>query len=130
MTMTMIASDGSLNRPGEGVPHPRGYGTFPRVLGRYVRERKTLSLAEAIHKMTGMTAARLGLTARGRVAAGAVADAVIFDPLRFADTATFDDPRRHPVGVQAVMVAGRVVLDGETATGERPGTFVRAGKVG
>ncbi|MCU0564214.1 MAG: D-aminoacylase [Desulfobacterales bacterium] len=123
----MIGSDGA---PNEGKPHPRVYGTFPRVVRRFVRELKALRLAEAVHKMTGMTAARLGLSARGRIAAGAVADAVVFDPQRFADTATFDDPRRHPVGVRAVLVAGRLVLDGEAATGERPGTFVRAGAVG
>jgi N-acyl-D-aspartate/D-glutamate deacylase len=123
----MIGSDGA---PNEGKPHPRVYGTFPRVVRRFVRELKTLRLAEAVHKMTGMTAARLGLAARGRIAAGAVGDAVIFDPLSFADTATFDDPRRHPVGVRAVLVAGRVVLDGDTVTGERPGAFVRSGAVG
>jgi N-acyl-D-amino-acid deacylase len=119
----MIGSDGS---PNEGKPHPRVYGTFPRVVRRFVRELKVLSLPEAIHKMTGMTAARLGMAAFGRIAAGARADAVLFDPERFADTATFDDPRRHPVGVRAVLVAGRLVLDGDTATGERPGVFVRA----
>jgi N-acyl-D-aspartate/D-glutamate deacylase len=91
---------------------------------RFVRELKALSLPEAIHKMSGLTAARLGLGDFGRIAAGARADAVLFDPARFADTATFDDPRRHPVGVRAVFVAGRCVLDGEAATGERPGIFV------
>jgi N-acyl-D-aspartate/D-glutamate deacylase len=121
----MIGSDGA---PNEGKPHPRVYGTFPRVVRRFVRELKTLGLAEAVHKMTGMTAARLGLGARGRIAADAVADAVVFDPQRFADTATFDNPRRHPVGVRAVLVAGRLVLDGETATGERPGAFIRAAR--
>jgi N-acyl-D-aspartate/D-glutamate deacylase len=123
LPFAMIGSDGS---PNEGKPHPRVYGTFPRVVRRFVRELKALSLPEAVHKMTGMTAARLGLGAFGRIAAGARADAVLFDPERFADTATFDDPRRHPVGVRAVLVAGRLVLDGDTATGERPGGFVRA----
>jgi N-acyl-D-amino-acid deacylase len=122
----MIGSDGA---PNEGKPHPRVYGTFPRVVRRFVRELKTLRLAEAVHKMTGMTAARLGLGARGRIAVGAAADAVLFDPQRFADTATFDDPRRDPVGVRAVLVAGRLVLDGDAATGERPGAFIRAGAV-
>jgi N-acyl-D-amino-acid deacylase len=123
----MIGSDGS---PNEGKPHPRVYGTFPRVVRRFVRELKTLNLAEAVHKMTGMTAARLGLGTRGRIAVGATADAVLFDPERFADTATFDAPRSYPVGVRAVLVAGRLVLDGETATGERPGGFVRARAAG
>jgi len=124
LPFAMIGSDGS---PNEGKPHPRVYGTFPRVVRRFVRELKALSLPEAVHKMTGMTAARLGLAAFGRIAAGARADAVLFDPERFADTATFDDPRRYPAGVRAVIVAGRVVLDGDTATGERPGVFIRAG---
>ena len=123
LPFAMIGSDGS---PNEGKPHPRVYGTFPRVVRRFVRELKALSLPEAVHKMTGMTAARLGLAAFGRIAAGARADAVLFDPERFADTATFDDPRRYPAGVRSVIVAGRVVLDGNTATGERPGVFVRA----
>jgi N-acyl-D-aspartate/D-glutamate deacylase len=123
LPFAMIGSDGS---PNEGKPHPRVYGTFPRVVRRFVRELKTLSLSEAVHKMTGITAARLGLNAFGRIAPGARADAVLFDPERFADTATFEDPRRHPVGVRAVLVAGRLVLDGDTATGERPGVFVRA----
>jgi N-acyl-D-aspartate/D-glutamate deacylase len=122
LPFAMIGSDGS---PNEGKPHPRVYGTFPRVVRRFVRELKTLSLSEAVHKMTGMTAARLGLEAFGRIAPGARADAVLFDPQRFADTATFEEPRRHPVGVRAVLVAGRRVLDGDTATGERPGVFVR-----
>ncbi len=121
LPFAVIGSDGS---PNEGKPHPRVYGTFPRVVRRFVRELKALSLPEAIHKMTGLTAARLGLGAFGRIAAGARADAVLFDPARFADTATFEDPRRHPTGVRAVLVAGRLVLDGEAATGERPGSFV------
>jgi N-acyl-D-aspartate/D-glutamate deacylase len=119
----MISSDGS---PNEGKPHPRVYGTFPRVVRRFVRELKSLSLTEAIHKMTGLTARRLRLDSFGCIAAGARADAVLFDPQRFADTATFDDPRRYPVGVNAVLVAGRVVLDGDKTSGERPGGFVHA----
>ncbi len=125
LPFAMVGSDGS---PNEGKPHPRVYGTFPRVVRRFVRELKVLTLPAAVHKMTGMTAARLRQPDRGRIAAGAHADAVLFDPERLADTATFDDPRRYPVGVRAVLVAGRVVLDGETATGERPGVFVRAGE--
>jgi N-acyl-D-aspartate/D-glutamate deacylase len=124
LPFAMIGSDGS---PNEGKPHPRVYGTFPRVVRRFVREVKALSLPEAVHKMTGMTAGRLGQGARGRIASGAHADAVLFDPERLADTATFDDPCRCPVGISAVFVAGRRVLDGDAATGERPGEFVRAG---
>jgi N-acyl-D-amino-acid deacylase len=122
LPFAMIGSDGS---PNAGKPHPRVYGTFPRVIRRFVRELKTLSLAEAVHKMTGMTARRLGLSAFGRIAVGARADAVLFDPERFADTATFDDPCQYPVGLNAVWVNGRLVLDADAATGERPGVFVR-----
>ncbi len=77
---TMIASDGRLTTPGEGVPHPRNYGTFPRVLGHYVREEHVLTLEQAVHKMTGMPATRLGLTDRGCLHAGCVADVTVFDP--------------------------------------------------
>jgi N-acyl-D-aspartate/D-glutamate deacylase len=122
LPFAMIGSDGA---PNEGKPHPRVYGTFPRVVRRFVRELKALSLSEAIHKMTGMTADRLGLSGFGRIAPGARADAVLFDPQRFADTATFEDPRRYPVGVKAVIVAGRVVLDEDALTGQRPGGFIR-----
>ena len=76
----MIASDGRLSRPGDGHPHPRAYGTFPRVLGEYVREQKLLSLEAAVHKMTQMPAQRLRLADRGVVRVGAVADLVVFDP--------------------------------------------------
>jgi N-acyl-D-aspartate/D-glutamate deacylase len=124
LPFAMIGSDGS---PNEGKPHPRVYGTFPRVVRRFVRELRALSLPHAVHKMTGMTAARLRQPDRGRIAPGAHADAVLFDSECFADTATFDDPRRYPVGVRAVFVAGRQVLDGDTASGERPGAFVPAG---
>lgn len=123
LPFAMIGSDGS---PNEGKPHPRVFGTFPRVVRRFVRELRTLKLSEAIHKMTGLTARRLRLNSFGRIAVGARADAVLFEPERFADTATFDDPCRYPTGVVAVLVAGRVVLDGDKASGERPGIFVRA----
>ena len=89
---TMIASDGRLVRPGQGHPHPRWYGTFPRVLGVYVRERGVLALEDAVHKMTGMPAARLGLADRGHVAEGMAADLVVFDPATVADRSTFEAP--------------------------------------
>ncbi len=123
LPFAMIGSDGA---PNAGKPHPRVYGTFPRIVRRFVRELRALSLPEAVHKMTGLTANRLGLPAFGRIAAGARADAVLFDPKRFADTASFEDPCRYPVGVQAVLVAGRLVLEADRATGERPGIFVCA----
>jgi len=116
----MICSDGggfAVDGPTRrGSPHPRGIGTFPRVLGRYVRERKTLTLPDAIRKMTSAPAARLHLADRGRIAPGLAADVVIFDPSRIADTATFEQPFQYPVGISAVIVNGGVTLrDGQRA---------------
>ncbi len=125
----MIGSDGSALAPSgelsEGKPHPRSYGTFPRVLGEYVREQRVLSLAQAVHKMTGLPARRLGLRDRGVIRPGARADLVVFDPRRIADRATYQDPHRYPVGVEHVLVNGRfVVKDGEH-TGSLPGRVLR-----
>jgi dihydroorotase/N-acyl-D-amino-acid deacylase len=122
---TMIASDGRLTQPGEGHPHPRWYGTFPRVLGHYVRERRLLSLEAAVHKMTGMPAARLRLTDRGRVAQGLVADLVVFDPATVRDRATFEAPHQYPVGIDVVLVNGVVAVDGGRYTGVRAGKVLR-----
>ncbi len=122
---TMIASDGRLTQPGEGHPHPRWYGTFPRVLGVYVREKKLLSLEEAVHKMTGMPADRLGLADRGRVREGDVADLVLFDPETVRDRATFENPHQYPVGIPYVFVAGQAVVDGDRFTEARPGVVLR-----
>ncbi len=114
----MVCSDGgayALDGPARtGHPHPRGLGTFPRVLGRYVRERKALTLAQAVHKMTGMPAARLRLSDRGKIAVGAAADLVVFDPATVADQATFEQPFQYPVGIPTVVVNGVIALrDGE-----------------
>lgn len=121
----MICSDGSaLTTEGplaRGTPHPRNFGTFPRVLGHYCRERKVLPLEAAIHKMTGMPAARLKLAGRGTIAPGAFADLVAFDPTRVADRATFERPHQYPIGIPHVMVNGAwVIRDGEH-TGAQPG---------
>jgi dihydroorotase/N-acyl-D-amino-acid deacylase len=124
---TMIASDGRLSRPGELHPHPRAYGTFPRVLGRYVREQRLLSLEAAVHKMTGMPAARLGLRDRGVLRAGAMADVVVFDPATVADQATFEAPHQYPVGIETVIVNGIVAVDGGRPTGVRVGRVLRRG---
>jgi N-acyl-D-amino-acid deacylase len=115
---SMICSDGGAyaisGQARSGHPHPRGLGTFPRVLGRYVRERKALTLAQAVHKMTGKPAARLGLKDRGRIAVGAAADLVVFDPATVADQATFEDPFQYPIGIPHVLVNGVIaVRDGE-----------------
>jgi len=118
---TMIASDGEIPAFGEGAPHPRSYGTFVRVLGRYVRERRLLSLEEAIRKMTSLPASRLSLKDRGLLHPGMKADIVVFDPATIADRATFQQPHQYASGVKHVFVNGKpVILDGRT-TGERPG---------
>jgi N-acyl-D-amino-acid deacylase len=116
-----FATSGSARR---GHPHPRSLGTFPRVIARYVRERKALTLPQAIHKMTALPASRIGLRDRGRLAAGLVADLVVFDPARIADRATFDAPFQYPDGIAAVVVNGTVTLrDGEA--GPRAGKSVK-----
>ena len=114
----MVCSDGggfAIDGPTRrGSPHPRGAGSFPRVLARYVRERKALTLAQAIRKMTSLPASRVRLGDRGRLAQGLAADVVIFDPATIADTATFDAPFQYPVGIKAVVVNGVVALrDGQ-----------------
>lgn len=122
---TMIASDGQLARPGEGHPHPRWYGTFPRILARYVRDRRTLGLEEAVHKMTGQPAARLRLADRGRVAVGAWADVVVFDAATVADRATFESPHQYPVGIEQVLVNGVAVVRDGAFTDARAGVVLR-----
>lgn len=123
--MTMIASDGRLTKLGEGVPHPRNYGTFPRVLGKYVRDDHVLTLEEAVHKMTGMPAARLRLTDRGCLREGCVADVTIFDALKVRDVGTFTDPHHYPEGVPWVLVNGEPVVANNVFTAARPGRVVR-----
>ncbi len=114
----MVCSDGggfAIEGPAHrGSPHPRGLGTFPRVLGRYVRERRALSLGDAIRKMTSAPAARLKLSDRGRLAVGMAADVVLFDATTVADKATYEEPFQYPVGIKAVIVNGKFALrDGE-----------------
>ncbi len=118
----MVGSDG-LHLPGK--THPRLYGTFPRVLGRYVREEKILTLAAAIHKMTGAPAARLGLNRRGSLLTGNAADIVLFDPKTISDTATFDDPLRFPTGLPWVFVNGAAVKSDSCPSYALPGKVLR-----
>ncbi|HEY8131960.1 MAG TPA: amidohydrolase family protein, partial [Thermoanaerobaculia bacterium] len=106
-------------------PHPRSYGTFVRVLGRYVREKKLLTLEEAVRKMTSLPAARVGLRDRGLLRPGMKADLVVFDPATVADTATFENPHQYAVGVSYVIVNGVVVVDDAKVTGARPGRVLR-----
>jgi N-acyl-D-amino-acid deacylase len=121
--LSMVCSDGSgfaVEGPTRrGSPHPRGAGTFPRVLARYVRERKVLTLGQAIRKMTSLPASRVRLMDRGRLVEGLAADLVMFDPSTVADTATFEAPFQYPVGIKLVIVNGTVALrDGQrSATG-------------
>jgi N-acyl-D-aspartate/D-glutamate deacylase len=125
----MVCSDGgafAIEGPTRrGSPHPRGLGSFPRVLGRYVRERKALTLEQAIHKMTALPASRIGLGDRGRIATGLNADLVVFDPARVADGATFEQPFAYPVGVQAVVVAGGIAVQGTEQLDVRNGRVAR-----
>jgi dihydroorotase/N-acyl-D-amino-acid deacylase len=123
--MTAIASDGALSRPGMGVPHPRSYGTFPRVLGVYVREKRVLTLEDAVRKMTSLPARRLGLKDRGVLVEGAVADITIFDPATVNEKGTFTQPNQYPVGIQFVIVNGVPVVDSGVFTSMRPGKVLR-----
>ena len=131
--LSMVCSDGSaLATDGPlagGAPHPRNFGTFPRVLGVFCRERRVLSFEAAIHKMTAAAARRLKLEGRGTIAQGAYADLVAFDPDRVADRATFEAPLQYPVGIPHVMVNGQWVLRDGERTGARPGRVLR-GRMG
>jgi N-acyl-D-aspartate/D-glutamate deacylase len=124
-----VGSDENARAPhgvtGRGKPHPRAYGTFTRVLGRCVRERGLLTLPQAIFKMTGGSAAALGLTDRGVLAEGSWADITVFDPATVADHATYDDPHRYATGVSTVVVNGTVVIDAGDHTGALPGRVLR-----
>jgi N-acyl-D-amino-acid deacylase len=121
----MIGSDGSALAPygplGEGKAHPRSYGTFPRVLGRYARDEAVLSLPEAVYKMTGLPARRLGLRDRGLLRVGWVADLVLFDPQTVRDVATFAEPYRYPEGIAYVYVNGEAAVVPDGHTGALPG---------
>ncbi|HEX7938080.1 MAG TPA: amidohydrolase family protein, partial [Gemmatimonadaceae bacterium] len=122
----MIGSDGRLSRPGDGTsPHPRAYGTFPRVLGRYVRDLKLMSLETGVYKMTGQSAARLKLKDRGVLKPGAFADVVVFDAATIADRATFENPAQYPVGIDYVFVNGVAAVDGGKFTDARAGRVIR-----
>ena len=124
-----IGSDGILTtvpgKEGATLPHPRYYGTFPRVLGKYARETNLLSLPMAVRKMTALPAEALGLTGRGRLAPGFHADIVVFDPAKVLDRATFKAPHQYPVGIHEVIVNGEAVVSGGEVTGATPGTILR-----
>lgn len=125
---TSIGSDGSAVNPdgptGQAHPHPRYYGTFPRVLGRYVRDLKVLTLEEAVRKMTSMNADKIGIKERGRLQPGHWADVTIFDPATVADRATFENPRQFPVGIPYVIVNGVITIDNGVHTGALAGKVI------
>jgi N-acyl-D-amino-acid deacylase len=129
--LVMVGSDGASMAPvGEAArsrPHPRSYGTFPRVLGHYCREKNLFELATAVKKMTGMPAQQLAITDRGRIARGMKADLVLFDAASVEDEATFQDPHRFPSGIRHVLVNGTPVVEGGEHTGARPGSVLRRG---
>ena len=118
---TAVAIDGPTAK---GHPHPRYFGTFPRVLGRYVREEKLLTLEDAIRKMTSANAEKIHIFDRGLLRQGMWADVTVFDPARIADRATYDQPQQYAVGVQYVLVNGQVVIDGGRHTGKHPGAIL------
>jgi N-acyl-D-amino-acid deacylase len=119
------ATEGPLRR---GNPHPRSFGTFPRVLGVYVRQKGLLSLEDAVRKMTSLNAAKLGLHDRGLLRAGQIADITLFDADKVIDRATYTEPFQYSVGIDYVVVNGQVVLDGGKHTGTRPGRALRLGR--
>jgi N-acyl-D-aspartate/D-glutamate deacylase len=125
--LAVVGSDGNaipLDQQ-SARPHPRSFGTFPRVLGRYVRERSVLDLPDAVRKMTSEPARRLGIRDRGSIEVGNVADLVLFDPAVVADRATFEQPANAPLGISHVLVNGTLVIADGELTGHRPGTVLR-----
>ena len=124
-----FGSDGSAVRVdgilGQGKPHPRWYGTFPRLLGKYVRQDRVLTLEEAIRKMTSLNATKLGIKDRGTLKEGMKADVAIFDLQRVIDKATFDNPAQYPEGIEYVLVNGTVVIDRGRHLGTKPGRVLR-----
>jgi dihydroorotase/N-acyl-D-amino-acid deacylase len=122
---TMIASDGRLVKLGDGHPHPRWYGTFPRVLGKYVREEGVLTLEEALLKSTVFPAQIMGLKDRGKIAEGMKADITIFNPQTVIDLATFEKPHQYSKGIQYVLINGKLAVDATTFFPIKSGVVLR-----
>ena len=116
---TNICSDGDL-----AGGHPRGFGTFTRILRRYVREEQRFSMEDAVHKMSGLAAEHMGISDRGVIRVGAYADLVLFDPDRVSDRATFENPRLTSIGIEKVWVNGTLVYTDDKPTGDRPGQVI------
>jgi N-acyl-D-amino-acid deacylase len=121
----MIASDAGINQFGSGVPHPRGYGTNARVLGRYVREMKIVHLEDIIRRMTSLPAQKFKLTDRGLLKPGMAADIVVFDENIVSDKATFERPHQYSVGFKYVLVNGTVTVDDGKHNGTRAGMVLK-----
>lgn len=122
----MFGSDSGVREEGtQGLPHPRGFGTFPRILGLYVREKQLFSIEEAVRRMTSLPAATFGLLDRGQIKEGFYADLVVFDRERIIDTATYDKPLTSPEGLDDVIVNGSLVFNGRGITKSLPGMIVR-----
>ena len=122
-TAQMVGSDGLLTGD---VPNPRSYGTFPYVLGQFVRQEGLLRLEEAVRKMSAIPAQRLGLSDRGILRDRMKADLVVFDPDRVGSRATFEDPKQYPEGIDYVLVNGKLVIDNGDHTGALPGRAIRS----
>jgi N-acyl-D-amino-acid deacylase len=127
--LAMFGSDGWVLAPegplAEGKPHPRCYGTYPRILGHYVRDVGLLTVEEAVHKATYRPAEKLGLRTKGRVQVGADADLAVFDPAAVREEATYADPHRFPVGIEHVLVGGEPTVRDGRHTGARVGRVLR-----
>ena len=120
----MVGADGSV-QDGQGLPHPRSYGTNARILGKYVREEQVIPLEEAVRRMTSLAAQRFQLNDRGLLREGYAADIVIFDPQQVIDRATYDNPHQFPAGISDVLVNGRLVVDAGQHTGVRSGVALK-----
>jgi N-acyl-D-amino-acid deacylase len=125
---TMAASDGALRPFEQGISHPRNYGTFPRVLGKYAREQGLFSMEHAVQKMTSMPADKIGLKHRGLVAEGYIADLAVFDPETVRDRATFDNGHQYPVGIPHVLLGGRLPVRDSKCTNALLGRVLRGGR--
>jgi N-acyl-D-amino-acid deacylase len=125
----MFCTDGWALTPkgilGQGKPHPRSYGTYPKILARYVREKNVLRLEDAIRKMCSLPAQRVGLPKRGSIKEGMYADIVVFDYKKIQDTATYIDPQQFPIGISYVIVNGTIVIEEGEHTNELPGKSLR-----
>lgn len=124
---SMFETDGDLVEPGVGFPHPRSYGSFPRILAKYVRDEGLLTLVQAVHKMSALPARWSGIGDRGTLTVGSLADVTVFDPINVQDHARYTDPHHYSTGIEHVLVNGVLVLEGGRMTGARPGLYLPAG---